>query len=154
MIKEQLIALLNRKETLLDDEGNPYLIRYIIWGKKNAVEQKYHGIGLYVQKLIKSDTSNDLYDHPWRWGRFVLKGQFNEVFRNRNSEITRSRKVRMLHSELVLSSRFSHSITLIDEKPVWMILWHGRYRNQWGFWINNKKIHWREHFGLNVKSTT
>ena len=154
MIKEKLIQLINRKETLLDDAGNPYLIRYILWGRKNAVEQKYRGRGLYLQKIVRSDASSDLYDHPWRWGRLIIKGQFNEVFRKKSSEITRSRKVGMLHTKFVLSSRFSHSIELLDEKPVWMILWHGRYRNQWGFWVDNKKVHWREHFGINTKSTT
>ena len=151
-IKEELSQFMNRKETLFDDTGNPYLVRYIIWGRKNAIKQKYHGRGLYIQKRVSSDSSSDLYDHSWRWGRVILKGQFNEVFRHKSSEITRSRKVGVLHAEFVLSSRFSHSIALIDEEPVWMILWHGRYRNQWGFWIDNKKVHWREYFGIKTKS--
>ena len=149
-----LMMRLNRTETILDSDGKPYMERYILWGKNSTTNKKYRGSGLYVQKLIASDKSKDLYDHSWKWGRLILNGEFNEKVRNKNSEITRSRKVKLLHLDLLNSSRLAHSIKLIDNKPVWMIFWHGSYRNQWGFWIDNKKVFWREYFGTNSKKTS
>jgi hypothetical protein len=144
----------NRKEIVLNKNGEPYLIRYIIYGKKGALNKQHHGRGLYLQKRIKSDISKDLYDHPWRWGRLILWGQFKEQTRNKNSILTRVKKVNPLHLTPVVSSRFSHSIELHNNKTVWMLFWHGRARNQWGFWIDNKKVSWREYFKINSQQNT
>ncbi len=149
-IFNKIIPAFNRKEILLSKNGEPYLIRYIIWGKKGSMNKQHHGRGLYVQKIIKSDSSKDLYDHPWRWGRLTLWGRFKEQARNKGSVITRVRTVNPLNFKVIVSSRFAHTIELIDNKPVWMLFWHGQARNQWGFWIDNQKVSWREY--LKIKS--
>jgi len=141
-------TFLNRKEVLLDDNGEPHIIRYILWGKKGGLNQKYHGRGLYLQKIITSDTTKDLYDHPWRWGRFILWGHFMEKTQNKASPIVHSNQVGAFNLKPLVSSRFAHTIELLDNKPVWILFWHGRARNQWGFWVEHKKVSWREYLGI------
>lgn len=148
-ILNQITPYFNRKDIIFNENGEPYITRYILWGRKTSENKLYHGRGFYLQKVIKSDRSKNLYDHPWRWGRLTLWGQFKEQLRNKSSVITRVRTVRPLQLTPLVSSRFSHAIELFDDKPVWMLFWHGRARNQWGFWIDNKKVNWREYFEIN-----
>ncbi len=138
----------NRKEVILNENGEPHIIRYIVWGRKSDRNKQHHGRGLYLQKIVTSDSSKDLYDHPWRWGRLTLWGQFKEQVQNKASVITREKTVHPLKLTPLVSSRFAHAIELVDNKPIWMLFWHGRARNQWGFWMGNKKVNWREYFEI------
>jgi len=153
-IINQISSFTNRKEIVFNKNEEPQLIRFIIWGKKETLKKQYHGRGLYLQKIIRSDLSKDLYDHPWRWGRLILWGQLKEQTKIKGSVITHQRTVRLLHLTPLVSSRFSHAIELVNDKPVWMLFWHGPARNQWGFWIDNKKVNWREHIGVNHQQDT
>jgi hypothetical protein len=150
----KIISAFNRKDVILNKNGEPYLIRYIIWGKKSSMNKQHHGRGLYLQKIIKSDITKDLYDHPWRWGRFTLWGEFKEQARNKGSVITSKRNIRPFHLTPIISSRFSHAIELIDNKPVWMLFWHGPARNKWGYWVDNQKVNWHDYFDMNSKQKT
>jgi len=143
---DHLMNRINRKEVLVNAEQNPYLIRYIIYGKKST-SKPYRGRGLYIHKLVNSDFPHTR-DYPWRWGRFIIKGQFIELVRNRNSkiDIQKIERFQLLYKN---SSRRANAHKLVNDENVWMLFWHGKYKHQWGFWINNEKIHWRDHLKEN-----
>lgn len=147
MIKSSLDSLmnrLNRKEIMINANLEPYLIRYILYGKKNN-GKTYRGRGLYIQKLVDSDFKH-ARDYPWNWGRFVFKGQFIELVRNNDASI-RVSKVKRFQMLYGISSRRAAVHRIVNNKNAWMFFWHGKYKHHWGFWINknNKKIYWREY---------
>jgi hypothetical protein len=142
---DKFMDKINRKEVLTDSNQNPYLIRYVIFGRKKTTKT-YRGRGLYIQKLIRLEKAQHLHDYPWRWGRFILKGQFIETSRKENSSKVAKEEIARFHLTPYSSSRLAHSQALITQEPVWMLFWHGKYKHHWGFWINNEKVYWKEYF--------
>ncbi len=149
---DNLMVWMNRKEILKNPDQQPYLIRYYIYGGKNSF-RKYRGRGLYLQKLIDSNYYNHPHDYPWRWGRFILKGQLIELIRNHNNRINVI-KIKRFNFTPFISSRFSHTQKLVKHQPVWMLFWHGKYKNRWGYWMNNEKIYYRDYYRLINKNET
>ena len=147
---DKLMTRLNRKEILKNAQQTPYLVRYIIYGKKSTSKQ-YRGRGLYIHKLINSDYQHT-HDYPWRWGRFILKGQFIELVRNESDTTIKVNKVKCFQILPLNSSRRANAHKIVNNKYVWMLFWHGKYKHHWGFWINNKKIYWREYKQLLKKN--
>lgn len=132
-----------------NDRNNPiYMQRYFLW-RPNKKENNGKA-NLFLHKICRSDRERDLHDHPWTWASLIVWGKYREV--TKNSEVLESGWITMNESKIwrFLSfrrgvARDSHRLELIKNKPVWSLFWHGKRMQMWGFYVDGKKVYWREY---------
>lgn len=123
------------KEVLVDADNNDYLRRWRI------LETPWFGI--FVHRILRSDTDRDLHDHPWNFITVILSGEYHE-------EVNGVGNVRVCKAPCLIRHRAedSHRVTII--KPVWTLFFIGPKRRQWGFltnegWVHNKQYNDTKH---------
>ena len=100
---------------------------------------KYFGV--FLHRFHASDPEG-LHDHPWPWGRLILKRGYWEHHHDGTStwcgpgSITLWRSARELHRAVLETPRHRHA-------GVWTLFWHWKRHRDWG---------WLEADGTWVKS--
>lgn len=159
-----LRPLLGRRRIIRDREGTePYLGRSYIVGlpkmadgswpfdetgnpRKDAIWSKVP-LGVYLHQFFRSDNSEELHSHPWKWAvSFVLAGGYWE-YRLVNGEIVK-RLVKPWRLNFIRASTL-HRVELI-EKDAWSLIIVGPKSSAWGFYNVATKIFmgWREYHKL------
>jgi hypothetical protein len=129
-----------------------YLIRYYIF------QSKYFNI--FIHRFMRSDR-DDMHDHPWNFGTYVVKGGYAEqvpVSDSINSSSIRiktnfrstvqarwaTRKAEQLHR--VMLDR-SYTMSEKELAPITICV-TGRTRRDWGFVKDGQWIFWKKYLGL------
>jgi hypothetical protein len=112
------------KFVIQDEQGDPMLVRWRI------IQTPYGGF--YLHKFLRGDSDPYVHDHPWSFLSIILKGSYTEVRRNnmtyQNYERTVKRFNRMRRDD-------AHYILNIHRVPTWSLIFVGRRRRTWGFYV-------------------
>ena len=100
-----------------------------------------------VHHILREDLARDMHDHPWNARTIVLRGWYDEerllysfADWNVDQEFTRRRG-----DTATLKFGEYHNITRVSEGGVWTLFFTWKYMGTWGFWVNGKKVPWKEY---------
>ena len=122
-----------------------YLYRWTLFQPRRP-RGLWRGFGIYLHKFVGDDWSRDLHDHPKRVVSIGLKGAYVEE-RMRADSFSISTTFRTFRAPWIRTfpAEHIHRLSLIDGRPCWtlvVVLWHVR---EWGFWHDERWIHWRSY---------
>lgn len=89
--------------------------------------------GIMLHRIFRPDRQRDLHDHPWNFLSFIFLGWYRE---NTPEGMRTRRWFNWKRAE------DRHSITEVGRVPVWTLVFTGRRRRTWGFWVP-VKWYWR-----------
>lgn len=137
----------SRRRVIFDREGaGPYLTRLYLKGaprmadgsspfddggapKQDAIFPK--GIGIYLHRFHRSDDSQELHDHPWKWAlSLILSGGYYEE-RFMIGDGVKGRYVLPFMVNLITAKDF-HRVDLLHEEAWSLFVTGPKFRN-WGF---------------------
>lgn len=80
------------------------------------------GYAIFVHKIKKSDPRGVMHSHPWSWISLIFGSYCDK-------RLGGTETVRNFFN--FCRSGVHHQVTLLDDKPVWTILIHGKRRCEW-----------------------
>jgi hypothetical protein len=117
-----------------------------------------------VHHILRKDFDRVPHDHPWDARTIILKGWYKEVrlfkfptftglqkgadgslassFRIREEGLLYSRKV---GDTATLKFNEYHTVTEVSPGGVWTLFFTWKYQGGWGFWVDGKKVPYREY---------
>jgi hypothetical protein len=88
--------------------------------------------GVMLHKFLRPDSDPFVHDHPWAFLSIVLRGGYTEMRRDNKTHRYHRRHVRFFN----LKRRDdAHYVMQLDRVPTWTLVFHGRRRRTWGFWV-------------------
>lgn len=103
--------------------GSVYMTR---WGVRSPF------CGIYLHRFERGDADPYVHDHPWSFVSFVLRGGYTEVVRDNFTHELRERHVKRIN---VKRRDDAHYVVKLDRTPTWTLVFVGRRRRTWGFWV-------------------
>ena len=98
-----------------------------------------------VHHIRQPDHGRELHDHPWDARTIVLRGWYAEHrLTDRALELT-ERSVRGWSDTARIGYGEFHRISQVSPAGAWTLFIMGRYRGTWGFWVNGRKVPYKEH---------
>jgi hypothetical protein len=93
---------------------------------------------VYLHHFVGDDWARDLHDHP---KRFVSVGLFGSYVEESpiGERVYRAPWIRTFPATHI------HRLRLINKKPCWTIVIVLKAVREWGFWHENKWVHWRRY---------
>lgn len=95
--------------------------------------------GVMLHRIFREDNQRDLHDHPWNFLSIILRGWYSESFQ-RQGESAVSFTSRHWWNYKRAEDR--HSIRTVGRVPTWTLVFTGRRRRTWGFWVTDTD--WKE----------
>lgn len=135
------------KRRLIGQPGDIYLDRVYV------VQTPWFGIMFH--RIFRPDNQRDLHDHPWSFFSLVLRGWYEEDAAHRCpypdcafAFCPQRRKVRWFNFK---RAEDRHSIRWCSRSPVWTLVFTGRKRRTWGFWVDSgtRFVKWTEYEKVN-----
>ena len=129
-----LLEKIGRKRVITDRAGeSPYLVRYYLWhprghedGTKQDEQDKRGNIFLHN---FRSSDEPYPHDHPWAWGRWIIKGGYYEYTPETGKLIWHGRwSFKWKNKATAL-----HYVILDPNVDTWTIFWHWKRERKWGF---------------------
>jgi hypothetical protein len=129
------LRLFEKKTIGVDYPGaTPLLHRYILF--------RIPSFGIYLHHLLRSDYERSLHCHPFTFVSLIIKGQYIE-----HHDQTRDGKevaaLRPRWSLLYRPAEWRHRLEM--DSPVWTMVFVGRRRRPWGFYLPDGWCWWRKH---------
>jgi hypothetical protein len=112
------------KFVVTKSDGDPYLIRWRI------IQTPF--FSLYLHKFLAGDSDPYVHDHPWTFLSIILRGGYTEVRRNNHTRRLHKRHIRHVN---LMRRDDAHYIERLDRVPSWSLLFVGRRRRTWGFYV-------------------
>lgn len=109
-------------------EGADYLERFYLFS--------FLGFKVFYH-VFYMDDPDPLHDHPWQWGRIILRGRYEEIRATPgpDGKLYAFRRAQYGPGDIV-SRRLAmdaHRVRIV-EGPVHTIFWHWRRERVWGFY--------------------
>lgn len=79
-----------------------------------------------LHRIYRPDRQRDLHDHPWNFLSVLLRGTYVE------DTASGTRRCRLFNWK---RAEDRHSIREVSRSPVWTLVFTGRRRRVWGFWV-------------------
>lgn len=94
--------------------------------------------GIMFHRIFRPDNQRDLHDHPWNFFSIILLGSYVE------DTINGPRHRRWWNWK---RAEDRHSIRECSRRPVWTLVFTGRKRRTWGFWVDGgaRWVRWTEY---------
>lgn len=100
----------------------PYLIRYIL---------DFYIFSIRLHHWLKSETDIHLHNHPFNFITIVLYGGYIDQDSSKLNERMIPGKIRYR------SASHTHHVR-VRKGGCWTLMFAGRKKFKWGFWVNNK----------------
>lgn len=126
------------ERVIVDENREPYLTRYCIWGWHPGLEEKFP-FSVYLHRIHQPDADEALHNHPWEWAvSVVLRGGYLEELP------TGERVPRNEGSIRVLRSSDYHRIAEV-QPDTWTLFLVGPKVSSWGFQVPGRgHVPWRD----------
>lgn len=106
-----------------------------------------------VHHILRKDMDDVPHDHPWNARTIILRGGYDEkrvVFGRRWSEgpwvpVADAFYFRRVGDTCTLKFEEYHTVTDVSEGGVWTLFFTWKYQGGWGFWVDGKKVPYREY---------
>ena len=94
--------------------------------------------GIMFHRIYRADRQRELHDHPWNFLSLLLRGSYVE-------DTPDGLKTRRWFN--VKRAEDRHSIREVSRSPVWTLVFTGRKRRTWGFWVDGgtRWVKWTEY---------
>ena len=99
-----------------------------------------------VHHILRKDEGRDMHDPPWSARTFILRGWYLEEREGRGL-CTEMRYARDVGTTCRLRFGEFHRITAVSRGGVWTLFITWRYRGEWGFKVDGRKVSWRKYLG-------
>lgn len=120
---------------IYDDDGSLYMKRYTLF--------QFPWVWARIHVTHRSDADPHLHDHPWRNVSWILDGSYGEELPDHSPWSVRL-KVRH-HGDIIFRGlKFRHRLD-IYRAPCISLFITGKYKQSWGFFVDDKKIPWRDY---------
>ena len=96
-------------------------------------------ISVRVHLIKQPDGDRHLHDHPWNARSIILSGGYVEQRPGARFFVRRP------GDTVALKFGEYHRITNVRDGGALTLFVTGRYRGQWGFWVDGAKVPWREY---------
>lgn len=119
-----------------------------------------NSINIRIHHILRSDEDRHLHDHPWPSTSVILKGGYWEILPEDQSQdptLDAERRKRIWRSPGDVVTRKAgdrHAIELPEGQTSWSMFIMGKYEQQWGFYLPEGKMYWREYLNDWVTETT
>lgn len=128
-------------------DGVLYMDRWWVFNPVVGGKAKYKWLpSIRINAIKKPDMDDAPHDHPWDARSIILRGGYIEERTSLTGEVTHHGRGPG-ESYLIRHGEF-HRIMRVPFDTVWTIFITYRYRGQWGFLSDGKKIPWRKYLGL------
>lgn len=112
-------------------------------------EKKYPYLpSIRIHHILRADLARHPHDHPWNARTIILKGDYTErrftVFPG-NKKAAYKDYLRTEGDTAEINFNQYHSIERVSDGGVWTFFITYGYMGTWGFWVDGKKIPWREY---------
>lgn len=111
----------------------PYIERWVF---------DFYLFSIRVHHWLSSDDPRHFHDHPWFYYSYVISGAYKDC----SPDGTVHRKAGTL---AYFPATHKHTVQLTT-KDCWTILFTGREKRDWGFWVNGK-FHKRNRYFFDYK---
>lgn len=129
--------LLSPEEINGDGISETYLYRWTLlktpWGK------------LYLHHFVGDDWARDLHDHPKKFTSIGLKGSYIE-------ETPDGKHFWAAPWYRTFPAEHRHRIYLDDEE-CWTLVFVGEAEREWGFWVDEEFVPWRQYVAQQKERT-
>lgn len=89
---------------------------------------------IFFHRIYRADNQRDLHDHPWNFFSIILRGWYGENVPREDSRGQEYVKRRWFNFKV---AEDRHSIRTVSRVPVWSLVFTGRRRRTWGFWVRD-----------------
>lgn len=124
----------------------PYLVRWVLI---------LFGYSVRLHHWIRSDEKRHFHDHAWNFLTIILKGRYYDVapyiagvpFNLKGAEPTEIVKAGSIRYR---KAEHKHYVR-VPKEGCWSLLFCGRPKRKWGFWVNNhlwRPLRYFSKFGL------
>lgn len=117
-----------RKRVITDNDGEPYIVRYILF--------RVPWFGIFLHHIMRSDYDRALHDHPWGFISIILTGAYKEHTPQGVQEYRRG-------AILFRPAKWLHRLELSE--PMWSLVIVGRKARKWGFMVDQSWCWWRKY---------
>lgn len=131
----RLLALLRRERADIGRQGDTYLTRWTLLGRRFGPGHK-----LFLHRFRRSDSEAAMHNHPWPFWSLVLWPGYWE----------HTPGGRRWHGPLSLLRRpaaWRHRVELAPGRACWTLVWAGQRVQSWGFFCGHGFVPWREFVG-------
>jgi hypothetical protein len=111
--------------------------------------KKYPGLpSIRIHHILRADLARHPHDHPWNARTVILKGNYTErrftVFPG-NPKMAFKDYERNEGDTATINFNQYHSIERVSDGGVWTFFITYEYMGTWGFWVDGKKMPWRQY---------
>lgn len=118
-------------------DGSAYIERYWLFNpvdrETNIARFRWIPFSIRLHRIHREDMDRHPHDHPWHARSFILSGGYVEVRRDRAM-------LRLAGTSYALRPGEFHRIAQVCEGGAVTLFITGRRSNQWGFWVNGRKV--------------
>jgi hypothetical protein len=101
-----------------------------------------------VHHILRKDFDRVPHDHPWDARTIILKGWYEEQ-RNKLNVLPGAPGyvffLRAVGDTATLKFNEYHTVTGVSPGGVWTLFFTWKYEGGWGFWVDGKKVPYREY---------
>jgi hypothetical protein len=100
-----------------------------------------------VHHILREDHDRVPHDHPWAARTIILRGWYDEVravFQD-NKIVADAFYFRHRGDTATLKFNEFHTVTKVSPGGVWTLFFTWKYEGGWGFWVDGKKVPYREY---------
>ena len=125
-----------RHHTIPNEDGSPYLTRYILC-------RVPFGPRVFLHKIWTKDPGRDHHNHPWLWAKaYILRGGYTEV-RTRMGWNRDLKKHYVAGDTNYIGPHVYHSIVSVLPNT-WTLFVAGPRKREWGFLVPGPRhVDWR-----------
>ena len=115
-----------------------YLIKYSLFLK----DRNYFPFNIFIQKYMKGDECEHMYDQPWGFFHIILSGGYWEEVPHDQNDLNKG--IQKIWREPgywnCVSADYKHRLKLKDNIKPWCIFIPLNKRTEWGFWVKKNEI--------------
>jgi len=103
-----------------------------------------------VHHILRKDFDRVPHDHPWDARTIILKGWYDEQRRNTDPDPFPGTYLwhffrRERGDTATLKFNEYHTVMEVSRGGVWTLFLTWKYQGTWGFWVDGKKVPYREY---------
>jgi len=95
-----------------------------------------------VHHICRADSDRHLHDHPWNARTIILRGVYVE------ERLDGKQLLRAPGETAAIKHGEYHRIVSVSPDGVWTLFITWRYQGTWGFFVDGKKVPWRQYLGV------
>ncbi len=132
------------------DRWKVYMYRFWLFNPYNGYIAKWGWLpSIRIHHIMVPDHDRHCHDHPWIVARtFILSGWYEEerlLWYSDTAEPVHVNYPRLPGATAELKHGDYHRISRVSPGGVWTLFITWKYQGPWGFWVDGKKVPYREY---------